>query len=453
MATRNSLSPPGRGRERAPPFCQSSTGDCAGAAFLLPPLEAGFEIDIIPAQAPLTEQHGDLSGDACEAHLAGADQHMGEPRRQREAGDGLAVRGRAGVGVDRFQCRQADARFGDGGVWRRVEPGELARVGDAPDGAIQRQRGQVRFEDFGRVEAGKAGGRGLFPQAIGDPRHLSRGAAGALGDGGLAGAFGDEAGHAGGAVVTRPAREARIDHHRNTVERQARLGDRRRQHDLAAAVRVGCDGGALCPGFHAAMQAVQHHMLAKRVEPFRSALDLGHAGQEGEHAPCLLAQRGADRGGHAVLDPRLGPAPEMAQRERVAAAGAFDHRRRAHQGRETRPVERRRHRHQPEIGAQRALRVERQRETEIAVEATLMDLVEQYGGHAGQFRIGLDARDEDAFGQHRDARCRRALAIHPRGIAIGAPDIFPGERRHALGRRARGEAAWREQQYLAFAPR
>ncbi len=438
--------------EACPPFRQSPASNRSWAALAVPAAEAGFQVNVVPAQPALTKQHRNLGGDAREAHLAGPDQHMGEARGEGQAGDGLAVRRGPGVGVDRFQCRQTAARLRDGGIGRRVEPGELARIGDAPDRAIQRQRREVGLEDLGRVEAGEAGGRGFFPQAVGHARHLARGAAGALGDGSLARALGDEAGHARRAIIARSPRQTGIDHHRDAVERQAGLGDRGGEHDLAPAVRVGRDGGALRLGLHAAVQAVQHHMLAERVEPFGGALDLGHAGEESEHAAGLLAQRGADRGGHAVLDPRLGGAAEMAQGERVAAAGALDHRCRAHQGRETRAVERGRHRHQTKVGPQRALRVERQREAEITVEAAFVHLVEQHGGHAGQLGIGLDTRDEDALGQHRDTRPGRAFAVHPRGIAIRRSDILPGECGHALGGRARSEAAWREQQYLALAP-
>ena len=81
-----------------------------------------------------------------------------------------------------------------------------------------------------------------------------------------------------------------------------------------------------------------------------------------------------------------------------------------------------------------------------------MHLVEQHRRDAGQFGIGLDARDEDALGHHRHARRRRALAVHPRGVAEGPADRLARQRRHPLGGGARGEAAGGEQQDLAGAP-
>ena len=136
----------------------------------------------------------------------------------------------------------------------------------------------------------------------------------------------------------------------------------------------------------------------------------------------------------------------------MAAALAFDHRRVAHQRRETGAVERRRHGEQAEVGPQRALRVERQRQAEIAVEAALVDLVEQHGGDAGQLGIGLDALQEDALGEDEDPGARRAPAVEPRGIADRLADRLAGQLRHPLGRGARREPARRQQQDLAAAP-
>ena len=161
------------------------------------------------------------------------------------------------------------------------------------------------------------------------------------------------------------------------------------------------------------METVEDDAVAQRVEPLGGALDLGDAGQEGEHAARLFAQRacGSRRRSHprSAL-PR--PRPRWRSVERIAPALALDHRRIAHQRREARAVERRRHRHEAQIGPQRALRVERQREPEIAVEAALVHLVEQHRRNAGQLGIGLDAVDEDALGHDR-ARASPPIACCP----------------------------------------
>ena len=152
------------------------------------------------------------------------------------------------------------------------------------------------------------------------------------------------------------------------------------------------DRGALRGGIEAAVQAVEVDVGRQRVEPLGGPLDLGDAGQEGEQAALALGQRAADRRRHLVLDPLLGGAAEMDRarsdgaRPSLSITGASP----ISVG-EARAVERRRHGEQPQIGPQRRLRVERQREAEIAVEAALVHLVEQHGRDAGQLGIGLDA--------------------------------------------------------------
>ncbi len=214
---------------------------------------------------------------------------MAEARGQRQAGDGVSVRGRAAIGIERFERAQARAGFLHGGFGRGIEPAQSTWVGDAPQGAVERQRRQIGLEDFGRIEARQASGRGFLPQAIGDAGLLARGAAGTLRDGGLAGTFGHQSRHPRRAIITRTAGEAGIDHDRNAVERQAGLGDRCRQHDLASLLRVGRDRGALCGGVEAAVEAVEQDVGAEPLQPLGGALDLGDTGQEGEDAAGLLA--------------------------------------------------------------------------------------------------------------------------------------------------------------------
>ncbi len=116
------------------------------------------------------------------------------------------------------------------------------------------------------------------------------------------------------------------------------------------------------------------------------------AGQEGEHVAGFFAQAPGGSRRPCVLDPRSARAAEVAQGERMRAALAFDHRR-VHQRGEARAIERRGHGDEAQIGAQGGLRVERQRQAEVAVEAAFVDFVEQHRADARQFGIGLDALD------------------------------------------------------------
>ena len=122
---------------------------------------------------------------------------------------------------------------------------------------------------------------------------------------------------------------------------------------------------------------MQRHLCRQPGQPLRRPLDLRDAGQEGEQsALLLLGQRAPDRGSHLLLDPPLRAPGKVTQLDRMGAALAFDHGRIFHQRRETRAVQRCRHSHQPQVGPERALRVKRKRESEIAVEAAFMHLVE-----------------------------------------------------------------------------
>jgi hypothetical protein len=136
----------------------------------------------------------------------------------------------------------------------------------------------------------------------------------------------------------------------------------------------------------------------------------------------------------------------------VGAALALDHRRSAHQRGEAGAVQCGGHRQQLEVWPQRRLCVQRQREPKIAVEASLMHLVEQHGGHALQLRVRLDAAEEDAFGEDEDARSHRPLAVQPRRIADRLAGFLAGHLGHPLRRRTSRKAARGEEENLACAP-
>ena len=54
------------------------------------------------------------------------------------------------------------------GARRRVEEGELSRIGDAPKRAIERKSREIGGENFGRGVRLKSAVRGLLPQTITD---------------------------------------------------------------------------------------------------------------------------------------------------------------------------------------------------------------------------------------------------------------------------------------------
>ena len=200
------------------------------------------------------------------------------------------------------------------------------------------------------------------------------------------------------------------------------------------------------------MKLVHDDAVRKRPQSLGSTLDFGNAGQKSEDTTVLVAESSPDRRRHGILDPQFGRSAEIAKLQRMGAAFALDHRRIVHQFGITGAVEGRGHRHQSQIRPQRGLCVESKRQAEVAVEAPLMYLIEQHGGDAGEFRIGLDAVDEDAFGENGHARGCGALRVHARSIAERAPDRFAGQLGHALGRSARSNAAGGQQQHFVGAP-
>ncbi len=268
----------------------------------------------------------------------------------------------------------------------------------------------------------------------------------------LARTFGDEPRHPGGAVVAGAPREAGVDYDADAVERQAGLGDAGGEHDLPPPIGFGEDRGALGCGVEAAVKFVQDDVVGQIGEPVGGAFDLRDAGEEREHAALRFAECAADRGGDRVLDAEFRLPPDVAERQRIAAAFAFDDGGPVHQRCKPRAVERRGHRDDAKVGAEAGLDVEREREAEIAVEAAFVDFVEQDCGHAGEFGVGLDAGDEDALRDHRDAGRGRALAVHAGRVAEGLADGLASGGSHAFGGGAGGQAAGGEQEDLASAP-
>ncbi len=136
---------------------------------------------------------------------------------------------------------------------------------------------------------------------------------------------------------------------------------------------------------------------------------------------------------------------------RKAAPGAFDHRRAAEQSSDPRAVDGGRHDDEPEVGPQRSLHVEGERQPEIAVEGTLVEFVEEDGGNPGEFGIVEDHARQNALGYDQDAGFVRRLALHAHGKANGFAWLLAEDFRHAPGGGAGGKPARLEQQDSAVA--
>ena len=210
------------------------------------------------------------------------------------------------------------------------------------------------------------------------------------------------------------------------------LRNRSRQHHLAPPGRRRADRRVLRAPVEIAVE--RHHVdvgADAALQQRGSALDLALAGQEGEHAAALLRQRLPHRACNRILHRRARRALGMARLDRKAPAGALHHRGVAEQARDPRAVERRRHDQQPQVRPQGALHVERQREAEIGIQRTLVELVEKHGGDAREFRIVEDHARQDALGRDEDPCARGHPGFHAHGIADRAPRLFAEKVCHA----------------------
>ena len=383
-----------------------------------------------------------------------AEQHARRRRRiERQLGELFAPWRDAAPRIQRAQPFELALRRGERGRGRRVEPGERGRIARAPLRQFEQQRGQIGGFHFRRIEARSPAMAAFLPQAIGDARPLTRGAARALCRGGLAGAMRDQMRRPRRAIEFGAARQAGIDHHRHAIQGERGFGDRACQHDPPPPVRIAPDRQPLLRRLDLAMERQHQRFAQARLDPLAHAIDLADAGQEGEDIALLRAPGTRNRIGHRIFDPAIGRAAQPFDPQRVCRAFAFDDRRIvAQQAGEARAVDRRRHHQHAQILAQHGARLQRQREAEIAVEMAFMRLVEQHGGNARQFGIVEQHVDEDRFGHDQHARLCRTLAVEPGEIADRLARLFAQDLRHPLRRGARGDPAGRGQDDGAAAP-
>ena len=150
---------------------------------------------------------------------------MRKARRQWQRGHCLAVWRWPRIASECTEARQARAGLSNCSFWRRINPFEVARIAHPPQRAIKRECREISLQYLRRIKARHPGGRRFLPQTVGHTGRLSRSAAAALRYGGLARAFGNEAGHSSRTVITRTARQSRIDHDPHPVKRQAGFGN------------------------------------------------------------------------------------------------------------------------------------------------------------------------------------------------------------------------------------
>ncbi|MNZ98393.1 hypothetical protein D3C78_1176740 [compost metagenome] len=105
-----------------------------------------------------------------------------------------------------------------------------------------------------------------------------------------------------------------------------------------------------------------------------------------------------------------------------------------------------------QIVSQPTLHVQCKRQSEIAVERTFMELVENHSRNAGKFRIVQNHAGKHAFGHHLYPGFRGNAIVEPHAVADGLPDFLAKQLSHAPGRGPGGKPARFEKNDLAVTP-
>ncbi|GJE60660.1 hypothetical protein MPOCJGCO_2774 [Methylobacterium trifolii] len=114
-----------------------------------------------------------------------------------------------------------------------------------------------------------------------------------------------------------------------------------------------------------------------------------------------------------------------------------------------RAVERRRHHQDAQVLPQRPLRIEGEGEAEVGVEGALVELVEQHGADAAEFRVVEDHAGEHPLGDDLDPGAPGDPGAQPHAQAHGLADPLAQGRGHALGGGPRRQAPRLQQDDLA----
>ena len=101
-----------------------------------------------------------------QADRHGGHHHVGQSWMNSDVGQPAAVCGQGSLRIERSELSQKFTGLGQRPCRRRVEPGQFACFNHTPFREIQRQRGQVRLQDFRRAAREKCLLLGRRPEAI-----------------------------------------------------------------------------------------------------------------------------------------------------------------------------------------------------------------------------------------------------------------------------------------------
>ncbi len=389
------------------------------------------------------EEGGEVGREVAEAEGPGAEEEVGEARVEGEVGEGAAVVREPSVAVERVELAEEGTGLGIGALGRRVEPGEFVGFG-APGREVEGERREVGVEDLGRREGDEGGVLGARPEPVAHARRGAAGAAPALVGRGARDADGREAGHPAARVEARRPRPPGVHDDADALQRQARLGDVGRQHDLALPGRGGLDGPVLRLGRERAVERCDEHAAGQATlfQPLLYAPDLARSRQKDEKAARLgLGEGAADHPRHVVFHPTsFERAVEVARLDgKLAALARDDGCALAEETGDGRAVERGAHDEDSEVGAEEGAALEREREAEVGREGALVELVEDDEADAVERGVGVKPPRQHALGDDLDARAGAHARVQPHPVPDRLADALAQRGGHAAGGGAGGE--------------
>src|SRR5690606_17832854 len=162
-------------------------------------------------------------------------------------------------------------------------------------------------------------------------------------------------------------------------------------------------GGILRLLWQIAVERVDVDVGPDSIQQDFGAPNLAGTRQEDEYVADVIVQGSAHGAGGELLDACLGGMVEVVRVDRIAAALACYDRRIAKQPSDAFGLQRRRHHEYPKVFAKDAARLQRQCESEIRLEASLVEFVEDHEPNAVERRIILQQARQHPFGDHFDA--------------------------------------------------
>ena len=350
----------------------------------------------------------------------------------RKLGHARALRREATVRGKRAKNPQQPRRLLPAGRRRRSEPRQVPATQRPPRRARQHERRQVRVQHLRRHPRRTRQVRAFGPQPIAHARADSSCASPAL-LGAVPGKWQrDEARHPRRRREPRNAHEPRVDDASDAFDRHGGLGDGSRQYHLAPAAR--CEDAVLLFLRQGAVQRQDFAAGAGRHRLDRAPY-LALAGKERQYVAGRLLERARYRGGH-------GHVAEIARLDgEHAPLRAHDFRVRAKVRGDLACVKGGGHDEHPKVRTKRAADLERKREREVALQRTLVELVEHDEPDAAKLGVGEKPLREQALGDDLQPCGRGYLPLEPHLVAHRLADCLAAAARDVRRAVPRGEPA------------